>query len=194
MARSKKKAPASKPAAESLSKNYRPPRSQTVPGPDGLRPSPGTAPSPPPPRRRLRDVRPWVYAGFDFLIAGVWAYLQVALMPNRHPWASAYMWSLAVLPAVLGAAMLVRNRWGWRIAAGAAALVLVLWIILLVLLLAAAAYLSGVYGSFGKAAAMGTLTIALISFNVIALVPALQLKFVLTRAGRRHFRQEPLWR
>lgn len=150
-----------------------------------------SAPSPP---RRIRDLRPWVYAGCDFVIAIVWAYLQVAFMPNRHGFASAYMWSLAVLPAALGAAMFVRNRWGWRVAAGAAVLVLVLWIILLVLLLAAAAYLSGVYGSFGKAAAMGTLTIALISFNVIALIPALQLKFVLTRAGRRHFRQAPLWK
>ena len=153
----------------------------------------GSPASPPQPARHLRDLRPWIYAGFDFLIAAVWAYLQLAVMPNRHGWASAVMWSLAILPAVVGAAMFVRNRWGWRVAAGACTTLLVLWVILLVIILAAAAYLSGVYGSFGKAAAMGSLTMALISFQIIAMVPALQLKFLLTRAGRRQFKLEPLW-
>lgn len=154
----------------------------------------GAAASTPPPASPRRDIRPYVYAGFDFVIAIVWAYLQLAIMPNRHGWASAVMWTLAILPAVVGAAMFVRNRWGWRIAAGACSALLVLWVILLIIILAAAAYLSGVYGSFGKAAAMGTLTMALISFQIIALVPMLQLKFLLTRAGRRSFRLEPLWR
>jgi hypothetical protein len=172
MARSKKKPVAKKPVVDE-------PAPETTPGR---------------PARRIRDVRPWVYAGFDFLIAGVWAYLQATLMPNRHPWASFVMWSLAVLPAVLGVCMFVRNRWGWRVATGSATALLIIWVVLLITILAASAYLQGVYGSFGKAAAMGTLTMALVSFNVIAMIPALQLKFVLTRAGRKHFRLEPLWR
>jgi hypothetical protein len=165
MARSKKKKPVESPAADTEQ----------------------------PPRRKLRDVRPWVYAGFDFLIAFVWGYLQLTLMPNRHGFASAVMWSLAILPVAIGVAMFVRNRWGWRVVAAAASIMLLIWVVLLIVILAAAAYLDGVYGSFGKAAAMGTLTMALVSFNVIALIPALQLKFLLTRSGRKHFGLEPLW-
>jgi len=145
-------------------------------------------------RRAPRDIRPWVYAGFDFLIALVWGYLQAAVIPNRHGWASAMMWGLAVAPAIAGVAMLMRRRWGWRAAAAACAGLLALWIVVLVIILISAAYLAGVYGSFGKTAAMGTLVMALLSFQVVALVPALQLKFLLTRAGRRHFRLDPLWR
>ena len=69
---------------------------------------------------------------------------------------------------------------------------LLLWTVgFIVLLLTTAAYLSGVYGAFGKAASSGALLAAALMFEAVALVPALQLKWALTRAGRRAFGVAP---
>jgi hypothetical protein len=70
---------------------------------------------------------------------------------------------------------------------------LLVWIITVVIMLMSAAFLSGVYGGFGQAAAMGTMVAVLMTLQLVALVPALQLKFLMTRAGRRYFGQQPLW-
>ncbi len=71
---------------------------------------------------------------------------------------------------------------------------LVLTIVLLGLLLASAAFLSGVYGAFGKAAASGVLAGAALVVELVAILPALQVKYLLTRAGRRAFGLPALWR
>ncbi len=143
---------------------------------------------------RRRDLRPYIYAGFDALSAIVWALLVATKMPNRHGWATLLLWGMVAMPVVMGAAMLVRRRWGWRAGAIACAALLVAWLVLVVVLLMTASFLSGVYGGFGQAAAMGSALAALLSLEVIALLPALQLKYLMTRAGRRHFGLEPLWR
>jgi hypothetical protein len=51
-----------------------------------------------------------------------------------------------------------------------------------------------VYGAFGRGAAMMVLLAVLLSIQLIALLPALQLKYLLSRAGRRHHGLEPLGR
>jgi hypothetical protein len=68
-----------------------------------------------------------------------------------------------------------------------------MWLVTVVLLLMSAAFLSGVYGGFGQAAAMGTAVAVLMTLQLVALLPALQLKFLMTRAGRRYFGQTPFW-
>ncbi len=143
---------------------------------------------------RRRDPRPFIYAGIDALMALIWAWLVATRMPNRFGWATLLMWGMVALPAIMGAAMLVRGRWGWRIGAGACAALLVAWLVLVVVLLMTAGFLAGVYAGFGEAAAMGSVLAALLSLELIALLPALQLKFLMTRAGRRQFGLEPLWR
>ena len=145
-------------------------------------------------RRHRREVRPYVYAGFDLLTVIVWIILLSTALSNRHGWAAAFLWIMVVLVVVMGGAMLVRNRWGWRLAAVGCGGVLIMWVILVITMLMSAAFLSGVYGAFGRGAAMGTLVVAGLTIQVVALLPAFQLKFLMTRAGRRYFKQEPLWR
>ena len=57
------------------------------------------------------------------------------------------------------------------------------------LLVMSASFLSGVYGSMGKGAAMFALLGAALVIELCGILPALQHKFLMTRAGRRHFGQ-----
>lgn len=91
---------------------------------------------------------------------------------------------------VAGVATCVRRDRARLVAAAACGLLLLLELALLVLLVASAAFLAGVYGSFGKGAALIALLVAALSFELVALVPALQLRFLLGRAGRRAFSRE----
>lgn len=141
-----------------------------------------------------RDVRPFVYAGFDFAFAILYVIVFTAVIPNRHAWAQLLMYGFPLMAAAMGVAMLVRGTWGWRIAAGACAAMLVLTVAVLALVLVSAAFLSGVYGAFGKAASMMALVAAALIVELIALLPAFQLKYLMTRAGRRVFGREPLFR
>lgn len=140
-----------------------------------------------------RDLRPFIYAGLDGVAVVAWAILLLGVLPNRHGWAAAFLWAMVGLGALMGGAMLVRNRWGWRVAAAACGALIVMWLVLIVILLMTAGFLAGVYGGFGQAAALGVIGIAFLSLQIIALLPAFQLKFLMTRAGRRHFSLEPLW-
>jgi hypothetical protein len=144
------------------------------------------------PSARRGDVRAYIYLGFDLVMVVLWIVLLSTVFANRHGGARLLLWSMVVFVIVMGAAMLVRNRWGWRSAALSCAALLLMWLVVLVTLLMSAAYLAGVYGAFGRAAAMGTLVVAALSFQLVGLLPAFQLKFLMTRAGRRHFGQEPL--
>ena len=138
-----------------------------------------------PPARR--DIRPLVYAAFDFLIALVYAVLLLRVMPAGHAGQSPLLWLMVMCVAVMCGAMFVRNRWGWRVAAGACGLLLLLEVILLVILVMSAAYLSGVFGAFGRGAALMTLLAGFVTIQLIAMLPAFQLKFLMTRAGKRCF-------
>lgn len=137
--------------------------------------------------RSGREVRPYIYAGFDFAAAAVYSVVLLVLAPTRHPLHATLLWSAVAAVALAGAGMLWRNRWGWRIAAAGCALLLLLAIVLLVLILLSASFLAGVYGSMGQGAAMMALLAGALVIELIALLPAFQLKFLLTRAGQRHY-------
>lgn len=138
-----------------------------------------------------RDIRPYAYAGFDAAIAAIYAVVLVIVLPAGHLGPSALLWTMVACAVAMAGGMLVRHRWGWRIAAAACAALLAIEVVLLVLLVASAAFLAGVYGAFGRGAAMLTLLAAAISLQLIGLLPALQLKFLLTRAGRAHYLGTP---
>jgi len=139
-----------------------------------------------------RDPRRRIYAVLDLLFAAVYAALLVFVIPNRLPLAAAHLWSLPILTLALGAGTLVGGRTGWRLAAAAAALLLVDAIWLLIRILVSAAFLAGVYGAFGDGAAMGGVFAAALVVELVGLLPAFQLKYVLTRAGRRAFGLPPV--
>ncbi len=150
---------------------------------------------------KRRDVRPFLYAGLDLAFGILYIVIFTTLAVNRHTWAMVILWSLPVVVIVMGLATLVgavmrgpSRRLAWIAAVSAGTAMLVLTIVLLGLLLASAAFLSGVYGAFGKAAASGVLAGAALVVELVAILPALQVKYLLTRAGRRAFGLPALWR
>jgi hypothetical protein len=134
-----------------------------------------------------RDIRPYAYAAIDLVLAASYAVLITAISPTRHAGGRALLWGIVIAIAVMGAATLWRSKWGWRIAAGACGLLLALQVALLALLVSSAAFLAGVYGAFGRGAAVLTLVVAALTVQLVGLLPAFQLKFLMTRAGRRAF-------
>lgn len=140
------------------------------------------------------DPRRWIYivACLVFTVGYLWAYGE--LLHNRFGWARAVLYVLPVCSLGMAVGTFVGGRWGWLgvVVAGAAML---LWTVgIIIVLLVTASFLSGVYGAFGKAASsMALLTIAFV-IQFAATLPALQLKWAMTRAGRRAFGLTPLWR
>jgi hypothetical protein len=149
-------------------------------------------PAAPPARARARERRPYIYAGFDFAFAALYAFL-LAQVPTRHPLHGALLWSTVAAVVLAGAGMVVRNRWGWRVAVAGCAALLVVTVALLVLVLVSASFLAGVYGSMGRGAALMALVAGALIVELCGLLPALQLKFLMTRAGRRWFGLGGVW-
>jgi len=137
--------------------------------------------------RARRDPRPVIYAGFDLIMAVIYAAVFFALAPNRHGWVQALSAVLVLAPLVMAAAMFVRRPWSWWAGAISCGVLLLLALVYLILALTSAAFLAGVYGSFGRAGAVLMLVAAALVIELIALLPAFQLKFLMTRAGRRCF-------
>lgn len=139
------------------------------------------------------DPRRWIYVGFDVAFTLGYLYAFRTLMPNRHDWA---MWILYLLPLstwLLAVATALARPWSWWLVLVGAATMLVWLVATMVVLLYTASYLAGVYGAFGKAASSGVLGAMALLVQFVALLPAFQLKWAMTRAGRRTFGLRPLW-
>ncbi|MEZ4401886.1 MAG: hypothetical protein R3B06_17790 [Kofleriaceae bacterium] len=138
-----------------------------------------------PPTRR--DPRRFIYVGVDLVLTALYLYLLSTTVYNRHGWARLVMYLLPLGTTAMAIGTAAGRRWGWWLTLAGGTVLFVWTIGFIVLLLTTAAYLSGVYGAFGKAAASGaTLAVAFI-VQAVATVPALQLKWALTRPGRRAF-------
>lgn len=168
--------------------------------PPTSRPSAPTSAAPGPlPRAQLsrrswrQDPRRWLYVAFDllFTIGYWWAFAE--LLHNRFGWARAVLYLLPVATTLMAIGTVAARRWGWWLVIGGATVMLVWTVAFIVLLLVTASYLSGVYGAFGKAASSGVLLSVAFVIQFAATLPALQLKWALTRAGRRAFGLPPLW-
>ena len=133
------------------------------------------------------DPRRWIYGCIALVIALVQMYCAIAVIPNRLPSAALHLWTFPLLTLVMAAGTLSGTRIGWwmTVLAGGALLLSVMLVI--VRILVSAAFLAGVYGAFGKAAAtFSFVSIALIA-QVVALIPIFHIKWTMSRAGRRAF-------
>ena len=139
-----------------------------------------------------RDLRVIAYAALDYIMAGLYAVVFFGLIPNRHGWVQVLAALLVAAPAAMGFAMLLRRRWSWWVGVVGCTALLVLALVFFTLTLISAAFLAGVYGSFGRAGAALALLGAALIVQLIVLLPAFQLKFLMTRAGRRLFALAPL--
>ena len=138
-----------------------------------------------------RDVRRWIYGGLALAFGILQGILIWKVVPNRLPSASFHLWTLPVLTFAMGVGTLLGGPRGWWIAVVSGSGVLLSTILLIVRIVISAAFLSGVYGAFGKAAAMTALMSVALIVELVALLPIVQLKYLMTRAGRRNYSVPP---
>ncbi|HEY0476807.1 MAG TPA: hypothetical protein VGD37_04750, partial [Kofleriaceae bacterium] len=103
--------------------------------------------------RPAGDVRRWIYAGLDLGFAAVYAVAIWKVIPNRLPSATAHLWTFPAASLVMAAGMLRGGPRGWWTAVIGGSLALASTALLIVRIAISAAFLAGVYGAFGKAAA-----------------------------------------
>lgn len=133
------------------------------------------------------DVRRWIYGGLDLALGATYAVVIIALVPNRLPSAVFHLWTLPACALAMGAGTLLGGRHGWWTAIIAGSALLLSVIALIARILISAAFLAGVYGAFGKAASAFALIAVGLIVELVALLPIVQIKFLMTRAGRRAY-------
>lgn len=139
-----------------------------------------------------RDPRPIIYLALDQLCVIVYAYVIRSVIPNRLPSAMLQLWSIPLCMQVmaLGCASVFVPQWkriGRLVAIVGGSLLLLSVIVLIARVLVSAAFLAGVYGAFGKAAATFALIAIALVIEAVALLPIVQIKYLMSRAGQRAF-------
>lgn len=133
------------------------------------------------------DARRWIYAGLDTVFALAYAIAIVKVIPNRLPSAQLHLWTIPIAMTAMAAGTFMGNRSGWYVALIGGSLLLLSTILVILRILISAAFLAGVYGAFGKAAATFSLMAIAIVVEVVVLLPIVQVKFLMSRAGRRAY-------
>jgi hypothetical protein len=137
-----------------------------------------------------KDPRPYIYLAIDQLAVIAYVVVIVKVVPTWLTSAKANLWSipLALQIMAIGTASIYVPAWkrtGRKVAIVGGSLLLLTTFIIIVRLLASAAFLAGVYGAFGKAAASGALIAVALVIEAVALLPIVQVKWLMSRAGRR---------
>ncbi|HEU4731053.1 MAG TPA: hypothetical protein VFT22_24330 [Kofleriaceae bacterium] len=136
---------------------------------------------------RTRDVRPLIYGVLDVVFAVGYAAAIWKVIPNRLPSAAVHLWTFPITAFAMGFGCLLGKRRGWWIAVIAGSAALLSTSLLIVRIAISAAFLAGVYGAFGQAAATFALVMVALVIELVALLPIVQVKYLMTRAGRRAF-------
>lgn len=138
-----------------------------------------------------REPRRAIYAGLDLLFGVVFAIAIVKVIPNRLPSATVHLWTFPVALLAMAGGTLLGDKRGWYLALIAGSLLLLSAFLIIVRILISAAFLAGVYGAFGKAAATFSLISIALIVEIVVLLPIVQVKFLMSRAGRRAYGAPP---
>ncbi|MBA3396621.1 MAG: hypothetical protein H0T89_28580 [Deltaproteobacteria bacterium] len=149
----------------------------------GIRLSPPTA-TPLPPRP---DVRRWIYGGLACLFALIQAFCLWKVIPNRLPGAWIHLCSFPVFTGLMAVGTLAGKRHGWWLAVLAGTGIVISLALAIVRILISAAFLAGVYGALGKAGATFSFVSIALMVEAVALLPIVQIKWLMSRSGRRVF-------
>jgi hypothetical protein len=133
------------------------------------------------------DRRRWIYGVLSLVCGIAYALGVLIVIPNRLPSAELHLLSIPIFTLMMAVGTLAGQRLGWWVAIVGGSLVLLSTIAIIIRILASAAFLAGVYGAFGKGAAMFALTSVAIIVEVVGLLPICQVKFLMSRAGRRAY-------
>ena len=139
-----------------------------------------------------RDIRPYIYLALNQIFAIAYFYIVISVIPNRLPSAKVHLYAVPIIMQLvaLGAATIFvpsLRKIGRIVVLVGLSLLLALTILLIIRVLISAAFLSGVYGAFGKAAASTALMGVAIVVEAVGLLPLFQIKYMRTRAGRRAY-------
>ena len=134
-----------------------------------------------------KDVRRWIYGGLDVGFAILYVIAMLFAARSRFAEGRIIVGCLPAFALFAAIGTFVGGTRGWCIACSGCIALCAMAAYLLLALCVDAAYLAGVYGSFGKAAASFAIVTALLVIELVGLVPALQLKWLRSRAGRRAF-------
>jgi hypothetical protein len=135
----------------------------------------------------VRDARRWIYGGLDAGFAVFYAFAVWKVVPNRLPSASLHLWTIPITMAMMAPGMFAGGPRGWWVALVGGSLLLLSTFLMIVRILISAAFLAGVYGAFGKAAATFALVAIALVVELVVLLPLFQVKFLMSRRGRRAF-------
>jgi hypothetical protein len=132
-----------------------------------------------------RDRRPWIYGVLDVLFAIAYVIIARAARSTDASFEiGSFLLAAGIAAAGVGTAV-VRGRVGWWLGVGGCALLLAGATLLITLLILSAAFLAGVFGALGDGAASMSLLVAALVVEVYVLLPAFQLRFLLSADGRR---------
>ncbi len=134
-----------------------------------------------------RDPRRSIYGYLDVGFTLVYVVVIWKVIPNRLPSAAVHLWTIPAMTALMGAGTLTGGPLGWRMAVAGGSLLLLSVFAIIVRILISAAFLAGVYGAFGQAAASFALVAIALVVEFVALLPIVQLKFLMSRRGRAVF-------
>lgn len=134
------------------------------------------------------DPRRWIYGVLDFVAAGAYWGAILTTLTSRHASATIHLHLIPMFAVLTGIGMCIGKPLGRKLALWGGGLWLGAAFLLLVRICVSAAFLSGVYGSFGKAAASLAMVIALLLIETVCLLPIIQVKYLMSRAGRRTYR------
>jgi hypothetical protein len=134
---------------------------------------------------RRFDVRPFVYGVLDLAFAALYWVIASTIARSSTGQFQVGSMVLACAMTAAGVGTLLRRPAGWWMAVVACVTVLCGSVMLITLLALSASFLHGVYGSMGRAAAAVTLAIGAVAVEVYVLLPAFQLRYLLSDAGRR---------
>jgi hypothetical protein len=129
--------------------------------------------------------RRWLYGGLAVGFGLFYAFCMWKVIPNRLPSGMLHLATIPVFTLMMAAGTLAGRRLGWWVGVVGGSLVLLSTIALVARILASAAFLAGVYGAFGQAAATFALVCVALIVELVALLPICQVKFLMSRAGRR---------
>jgi hypothetical protein len=119
-----------------------------------------------------------LYGVLNLLFAAFYGWIAFVLVPSRR---MAFPVGAAIVCALLacsGVGLLARRRLGIALARVACITLLAGCAAVIVGLVLSSAYLRGVYGGFGRGAAVMSLVIAALVFEIAGLLPLFELRFL----------------
>ena len=129
-----------------------------------------------------RTLRTWAFAQTIYAIAIV--FIVIVYIPWKTPLANGLALLYAALHAVGAGGLWKGRKWGWRVSLVSGLLGIASAVFVCSALLASWAYLSAVFGDFGRGASLAALLFASVAIQILGLFPALQLRALLRREVR----------